>query len=169
MTTGHREAEDLLETLDTHRTLLRQTVRGVTDAQARQRTTVSELCLAGIIKHVAEVEERWAQFLIEGPAAIGGFDPATIDAHLNSFRLTDTETLESVLAGYDIVAQRTEETVRSLDSLDEDHPLPTAPWFEPGATWSNRRVLVHVVAETAQHAGHADIIREALDGAKTMG
>jgi len=42
-------------------------------------------------------------------------------------------------------------------------------WFEPGARWSARRVLLHVIAETAQHAGHADILRETIDGAKTMG
>ena len=48
-------------------------------------------------------------------------------------------------------------------------PLPEAPWYEPGASWSARRVLLHLIAETSQHAGHADIIREAIDGAKTMG
>jgi hypothetical protein len=56
-----------------------------------------------------------------------------------------------------------------LPSLDDSHPLPEAPWFEPGARWSARRVILHILAETAQHAGHADIIRESLDGAKTMG
>ncbi|MEP6625690.1 MAG: DUF664 domain-containing protein, partial [Acidimicrobiia bacterium] len=54
-------------------------------------------------------------------------------------------------------------------TLDADHALPEAPWFEPGARWSARRTLLHIIAETAQHAGHADIIREAIDGAKTMG
>ena len=49
------------------------------------------------------------------------------------------------------------------------HPLPEAPWFQPGATRSARRVFLHIVAETAQHAGHADILRESLDGQKTMG
>ena len=57
----------------------------------------------------------------------------------------------------------------SAPDLDVSHPLPAAPWFEPGARWSLRRVLLHIIAETAQHAGHADIIRETLDGAKTMG
>lgn len=56
-----------------------------------------------------------------------------------------------------------------LPDLDMSQPLPEAPWFEAGARWSARRVLPHVLAETAQHAGHADIIRESLDGAKTMG
>jgi hypothetical protein len=57
----------------------------------------------------------------------------------------------------------------SLPSLDLAHLLPDAPWFPPGTRWTARRVLLHVIGETAQHAGHADIIRESLDGAKTMG
>ena len=67
------------------------------------------------------------------------------------------------------MARYTDELVASLPSLDASHPLPEAPWFETGAHWTARRVLLHIVAETAQHAGHADIIREAIDGAKSMG
>ena len=67
------------------------------------------------------------------------------------------------------MARRTDELVASLPDLDVSHPLPKAPWFPPGDRWSARRVLLHIIAETAQHAGHADIIREALDGSKTMG
>ena len=64
------------------------------------------------------------------------------------------------------MAQRTDDLIRSLPDLDASHPLPEAPWFEKGASWSARRVLLHILAETAQHAGHADIIRESLDGAQ---
>jgi hypothetical protein len=59
--------------------------------------------------------------------------------------------------------------VATLPDLDASHPLPQAPWFEPGAHWSARRTLLHILAETSQHAGHADILREAIDGQKTMG
>ena len=79
------------------------------------------------------------------------------------------ETLAGLLAEYEQVASRTDELVVTLPDLDASQPLPEAPWFPPGARWSARRVLLHVIAETAQHAGHADIIRESLDGAKTMG
>jgi hypothetical protein len=79
------------------------------------------------------------------------------------------DTLTDLLARYDEVARRTDDLVRTLPDLDASQPLPQAPWFEPGARWSARRVLLHVVAETAQHAGHADILRESLDGARTMG
>jgi Protein of unknown function (DUF664) len=163
-----REVEDLVETLDAHRRLLRQTVQGITDQQARQRTTVSELCLAGIIKHVAVVEERWAQFIADGTGVVG-FDQAAMEGHANSFRLLGDETLESVVAYYELVGQKTDELIAALPNLNDERPLPSAPWFKPGAAWSHRRTVTHIMGETAQHAGHADIIREALDGAKTMG
>jgi hypothetical protein len=53
--------------------------------------------------------------------------------------------------------------------LKVSHRLPDAPWFEPGVDWSLRRVALHVLAEVSQHAGPADIIREAIDGQRTMG
>ena len=89
--------------------------------------------------------------------------------HLARFRMTDDDTLAGLIADYEAVAARTEELIASLPDLDATQPLPVAPWFEPNARWSARRVLLHVMSETAQHAGHADIIREAIDGAKTMG
>jgi hypothetical protein len=88
---------------------------------------------------------------------------------MTGFRMLDGETLAGLLETYAQVARRTEELVAQLPDLDVAQPLPSAPWFEPGARWSARRVLLHVIAETAQHAGHADIIRESLDGAKSMG
>jgi hypothetical protein len=163
------ERTDFLETLAKHRGFLRQAVSGVTEAQARERSTVSELCLGGLVKHVSQVEDHWAQFIVDGPAEQGPPDEAAYDAHAAGFRMADGETCAELLASYDDVAARTDELVRTLPSLDASHPLPEAPWFPPGAAWSARRVLLHVVAETAQHAGHADIIREAIDGSKTMG
>ncbi|MFI9269701.1 DinB family protein [Kitasatospora sp. NPDC052896] len=162
-TTGERA--ELLQTLVKHRGFLRHTVRGLTDEQAARRTTASELCLGGLIRHVTLVEERWARFAVGGAAAMGTPDPDW----QAQFRMADGETLAGLLDEYDRVARHTDELVATLPSLDQDHPLPEAPWFEPGARWSVRRVLLHLIAETAQHAGHADIIREALDGAKTMG
>ncbi len=163
------ERTDLLGTLAKHRGFLRLTVQGMTDEQARMRPTDSELCLGGIIKHVALVEEGWAGFIVEGPSAMGSADEASYEAHASGFRMLDTETLPGLLARYDDVARRSDELVATLPSLDASHPLPEAPWFESGAHWSARRVFLHIIAETAQHAGHADIIRESLDGAKSMG
>jgi hypothetical protein len=162
------EREDLLSSLDRHRAFLRQTVDGITDVQAAQRSTVSALCLGGLVKHVARMETRWTNFIVEGQTAMA-MDEASYAEHAASFEMQPGETLAELLANYDAVAGRTDELVLGLPSLDVSQPLPEAPWFEPGASWSARRVLLHVLAETSQHAGHADIIREALDGAKTMG
>jgi uncharacterized damage-inducible protein DinB len=170
--TVHSERADLLATLAHQRHFLRFTTRGLTDDQARQATTVSELCLGGLIKHVKAVEEGWATFILEGPSAKSDFSSMTEEDRARwaaEFRLLPGETLEGVLSGYEEVARRTDELVASLPDLNAAHPLPKAPWYEPGAQWSARRVILHIIAETAQHAGHADIIREALDGAKSMG
>jgi uncharacterized damage-inducible protein DinB len=167
LTTLTRERTDLLESLRRHRAFLRFTVRDLTDEQAQQRPTVSALNLAGLIKHVAGTEAGWARFAEGGAEAMNrNWGP---DAFSRHWHLAPGETLAGVLAEYETVAQRTDDLVATLPDLDADHALPEAPWFEPGARWSARRVFLHIIAETAQHAGHADILRESIDGQKTMG
>ncbi|WP_052865351.1 DinB family protein [Streptomyces niger] len=169
-TTGERA--EWLEALAKHRHFLRFTTRDLTDEQARQQTTAGALCLGGLIKHVTEVEQNWVNFILKGPAAMPDFTAMTESdwaRRADSFRLLPGETLAGVLAEYAEVARRTDDLVAALPDLDAAWPLPSAPWFEPNAQWSARRVLMHIIAETAQHAGHADIIRESLDGAKSMG
>jgi hypothetical protein len=169
MTTAEKiitdERADLLQTLAKHRGFLRFTVDGLTDEQAAQRTTVSELCLGGLIKHVATTEDRWMKFAVGGAEAM---ENEPVDWQ-GQFRMLEGDTLAGLLDDYEQIAQATDELVSTLPDLDASHPLPAAPWFEPGARWSVRRVLLHIIAETSQHAGHADILRESLDGSKTMG
>jgi uncharacterized damage-inducible protein DinB len=166
------ERSDLLAILAQHRQFLRYTTRDLTDEQARTRTTVSELTLGGLIKHVADVERGWAQFIVEGPTALGdasAMTEADWAKRQDEFRLLDGETLAGVLDNYAATAAATDELVRALPDLDATQPLPSAPWFPPSERWSARRALLHIIAETSQHAGHADIIRECIDGQKTMG
>ncbi|WP_438489796.1 DinB family protein [Streptomyces sp. S186] len=166
------ERAEWLEALAKHRHFLRFAARDLTDEQAGRRTTASELCLGGLIKHVSAAEEHWVNFILHGASALPDFTALTEDdlaRRADSFRMLPGETLAGVLAEYEETARRTDEVVAALPDLDRAWPLPKAPWFEPGTQWSARRVLMHIVAETAQHAGHADIIRECLDGAKSMG
>lgn len=166
------ERADLLALLAKHRHFLRLTTRDLTDEQARQQTTASQLCLGGLIKHVTAVERNWADFILNGPSAMGDYATMTeadFARRADEFRLLPAETLPGVLADYAEVARRTDDLVATLPDLAATQPLPAAPWFEPDASWSARRVVIHIIAETAQHAGHADIIRESLDGAKSMG
>jgi hypothetical protein len=166
--TDKQERAELLETLRARRAFLRHTAAGLTDDQARSQTTASDLCLGGLIKHVAEVERKWVDFIVEGPSALAP-SSATYEDYALGFQLLETETLAGVLRDYESIAARTDELLSGPTGLDVTHPLPEAPWFEPGATRSVRQVFLHIIAETSQHAGHADIIRESLDGQKTMG
>ena len=171
-TTVTGERADLLASLAKHRHFLTHTVRGLTDEQARLTPTASTLSLGGLVKHVAATEAQWADFVVRGTEAMPGvedFSDFDATAYENGFRLLPGETLAGQLAAYAEVAAATDALVTGQPDLDAGHPLPTAPWFEPGAVWSARRVFLHIIAETAQHAGHADILRESIDGARTMG
>ena len=171
-TTLTGERADLLAALAKARHFLRFTTRDITEEQARQRTTVSELTLGGLVKHVTHVERNWQGFIVHGPSIAPDFtnlSEADYANWANGFRLLDGETLADALAEYEEVANRTEELIATLPDLDAWHELPPAPWNPPGERWSARRTLLHMAHETAQHAGHADIIRESLDGQKSMG
>lgn len=171
-TTISAERADLLAALAHARHYLRYTARDLDDEQARQRTTVSALTIGGLIKHVTAVERNWASFIVRGPSVAPDFSAMTeadYAAWADGFRLLPGETLAAALAEYEAVAKQTDDLVATVGDLDASHPLPSAPWYKPGERWSARRVLLHIAAETAQHAGHADIIRESLDGAKSMG
>ncbi|MEV0236632.1 DinB family protein [Nonomuraea sp. NPDC050786] len=178
------ERGDLLAALATARSALTDTVRELGDEQLGERPTASALCLGGLIKHVASMEESWLRFVLEGPSAMrhdlpDGVTWADLAAgtareipqwaidHQNDFRMLPGETSAGILARYEQVAARTEEIIATVPDLSATHPLPEAPWNEPGAVRSVRQVLLHLIAETAQHAGHADILRETLDGQKS--
>ncbi len=96
-------------------------------------------------------------------------DESNIQEHHDGFLMLPGETLAALLEDYADAARQTDELLATLPDLDATQPLPEAPWYQPGASWSARQVLLHVAAETAQHCGHADIIRETIDGSKTMG
>lgn len=166
------ERADILDFLGKHRYFLRHTAEGLSDEQANTRSTVSALTVGGLIKHVTAVELNWADFAQagrgKGAPEESEYTPEMIAQWENQFRLTEGETLAGVLAEYEKVAAATDELVRTLD-LDTAYELRAAPWQPPGVFWSVRRVFLHITAETAQHAGHADIIRETIDGQKTMG
>jgi uncharacterized damage-inducible protein DinB len=179
------ERADIIADLALARANLIKTIQGLTDEQAAARPTVSELCLGGLIKHVASMEEDWLRFVVEGPGALS-FElpegvawteimagtareyPQWLIDHQNEFLILPGETLAGLLVRYQEVAARTEEIIAALPDLSAPLQLPSAPWDEnPAATQSVRRTLTHVIVETTQHTGHAEIIRETLDSKKS--
>ncbi|MBV9484908.1 MAG: DinB family protein [Frankiaceae bacterium] len=151
----------LISFLDQQREAVRNAAYGLTDEQAAAAPTASDLSVGGLIKHLASTERGWTSD-ITGVVATG--DRAE-QAYLDGFRMTDTDTLADLLADYGAATAATDAAIRAAD-LDHEVPVPDAPWFPKDVTaWSVRWIVLHLIEETARHAGHADIIRECLDGA----
>ncbi|MET9225321.1 DinB family protein [Lentzea sp. NPDC003310] len=153
------ELTDLLHELNDQRRTFRVTVRGLTPADAVKRTTVSTLTLGGLLKHLTWCERGWTHILTEQPLP----PPGMLD--FDQYTWTGGDFGE-LLASYDEAVRRTDEALRTA-SLDKLVPLPSAPWDPDPQPMSIRRIVLHLIRETAQHAGHADIIRESLDGQST--
>ncbi|MET7531432.1 MULTISPECIES: DinB family protein [Streptomyces] len=150
----------LLSFVEAQRGGLRRSVLGLSEAQAASRPSASELSLSGLLKHVAECELNWLRLAQQRPNEL----QRTEETWGDSFRLVGEETVPQILAFWDDVAAQTAEFVAALPGLDETFPLPPAPWFPKDGKVSMRWMLLHLVEEIARHAGHADIVRESLDG-----
>jgi uncharacterized damage-inducible protein DinB len=155
------ERTGLLAYLAQQRYVLRLAAYGLTDEQARETPTRSSLSVGGLIKHVATTERGWIDMVLQRPG--GG----SMDDYVANFRLGPGETLASVFQLYDEVAAETERVIGDIPDLGQAVPIPKGvPWFPSDVdAWSVRWVLLHIIEETARHAGHADIVRESLDGA----
>jgi uncharacterized damage-inducible protein DinB len=142
---------------------------GLTDEQARSTPSVSSLSIGGLIKHATGVQKGWMQRVVSAPD-VPPKDERPIEERAAEYQdehtMREDETLEQLLAA--LKAQNAE-TLRIFDEADLDTPLPVprdAPWFPPDIDfWSVRWVAFHLLNELARHAGHADIIRESIDGA----
>lgn len=150
----------LLSFVEAQRGAIRRSVLGLTEEQAASRPSASELSLSGLLKHVAEMELNWLRLAQQRPNE----GQRSEETWGDSFRLVGDETIPGMLAFWESVAKETEEFVRAVPSLDDAFPLPPAPWFPKDARVSMRWLMMHLVEEFARHAGHADIIRESLDG-----
>jgi uncharacterized damage-inducible protein DinB len=147
------ERDGLLTFLAQQRDALRASVFGLTDEQARATPAASGLSLGGLVKHAARTERRWVVAGIAGEP-LPGLWP--IENWPDDFRMGQDETLAGLLSYYADTAEQTRQIIAEVADLGQ----PQAA--DPGR--SVRWVLLHLVKETARHAGHADIIRETLDG-----
>ena len=156
------ERDGLLAYLAQQRLALRATVHGLTDEQANATPSKSTMSLGGLIKHAALTERNW---IVSTVAEREPKDRDLIFDWENGFTLVNGQTLEWALALYDEVARETEAIIAEIDDLDRPVKVPNAPWYPKNVKfWSVRWVLLHLIEEAARHGGHADIIRESLDG-----
>ncbi|MER8086800.1 DinB family protein [Streptomyces sp. NPDC058316] len=158
--TSGDERGALLSFVEAQRGAIRRSLIGLTEERAASRPSASELSLSGLLKHVAEGELNWLRMAQQRPSETS----RTEETWADSFRLVGDETVEGMLGFWDGVAAEVETFIRSVPSMDDTFPLPEAPWFPKEGRVSMRWLLLHLVEEHARHAGHADIIRESLDG-----
>lgn len=154
------EREALCGFLDKQRADLLRKVDGVSDTDARMTPTVSSLSLMGLLKHSALWERRWFQIVVAGRALPNEWPEAEVpDWRDEDFRVDEQDTVQHWTAFFEEQVAISREIVahRSLE----------APCSPPALADRNLRwVLLHMIEETARHAGHADIIRESLDGSR---
>ncbi|AIR96194.1 DinB family protein [Streptomyces glaucescens] len=146
------------------RRALRATAHGLTDDQARLAPSASELSIGGLIKHAGHCETFWTDLILQRQR---GSQRKADESDADEFRLAEGEDLAGVLAAYAEAAERTDAVIAGVRDLGQAVPVPRGlPWFpEEVGEWSVRWVLLHLIEETARHGGHADVIRESLDGA----
>ncbi|MFE3028484.1 mycothiol transferase, partial [Nocardia tengchongensis] len=117
MTIEH-EREELIKVLAGQRELFRITVRGIDDEQARQRTTISELTLGGLLSHCVNTERHWTTILAERDPN-SEFDVSRMESE---YRLDPDQTVAGLLAEWDVVAEHTAKLIRELPNLEDSVP-----------------------------------------------
>ena len=149
---------------------LRTAAHGLTDEQAGLRTTAGTLSVGTLLKHVTLASQSWLDVAYAAPGRPAPEpDPeAAMAAWTAAWTWAPSDTLADALAAFDAVAAAVLDAVTTLD-LDTPAPVPAAPWFPQDVeAWSVRWVWFHLIEELARHAGHADIVREGIDGASAI-
>jgi uncharacterized damage-inducible protein DinB len=150
------ERTALLAFLAQQRAALRAAVHGLSEEQATAVPSASALSLLALIRHVVRTERRWVVAGLAGRPLPGLWPIENWDTE---FVPAAGDTLKAALDDLTAAAAETESIVAEIEDLGRPCAAPDT------AQWSARWVLLHLIKETARHAGHADIIRESLDGA----
>jgi uncharacterized damage-inducible protein DinB len=140
--------------LDLYRDVLRRKLADLSDQAVRQRHVPSQTTLPGLVKHLSSVEREWFQVVLAGRAEDGADVPPPDDG----WTLSSDDTTASLLARYERACAASRR-IASGFSLDDCVPHPRLGQV------SLRWIYVHMIEESARHAGHADILREQTDGA----
>lgn len=163
------ERQTLLEFLAFQQNAFFAVAYGLTDEQARATPSVSALSIGGLVKHAAGVQKGWAERAAHAPEYPPA-DPRPMEEQMadyaDQYVMREDETLDGLL---ETLKAQNAETLRVIGEKDLDAAVPVphgVPWFPQDLdAWSVRWVAHHLIEELSRHAGHADIIRESVDGA----
>jgi len=159
------ERDNLVTFLAQQQDAFRAAIYGLTDEQAGLTPTASSMCVGVLVKHAAQVQTGWLEQALAAPEPAPSAGPEAYAAYQEAWTWSERDTVEAAVAYLDEVSVQVLDAVRTVD-LDAAVPVPDAPWFPKDVeAWTVRWVWLHLVEELARHAGHADIIREAVDGA----
>jgi hypothetical protein len=154
------EREALNTFLDRQRDALVRKISGVSDADARLAPTASSLSLLGLLKHSTVWEQRWFQgVVVSGRPLPDGWPEHESEVPDEDFLVDADDTVELWITRYRDAADASREIVAAME-LDDDCARTDI------ADCNLRCVMLHTIEETARHAGHADLIRETLDGSR---
>ncbi|SBS75876.1 conserved hypothetical protein [uncultured Mycobacterium sp.] len=165
----HDERHALREFLAYQQSAFVAVAYGLTDEQARCTPTASTLSIGGLIKHITGVQRGWMARVAAAPHE-APHDDRPFEERAAEYQdehvMRPDETLAQLLDGLN---RQNAASLRLVESADLDAAVPVprdAPWFPRDVdAWSARWVFEHLITELARHAGHADIIRESIDGA----
>ena len=152
--------------LDYHRDTLRWKTDGLTQAQLSQRLEPSTMTLGGMVKHLALVESNWFEVVLAGGDYMPPFDTVDWDADPDwDWHSAVDDTPEQVRELFDEAVARADKAIDEALARPTGLDTPSArPSRRSGNPYSLRWILLHLVEEYARHNGHADLIRESIDG-----
>jgi hypothetical protein len=161
------ERDALAAYLHQQQDAFRAVIYGLTDEQAGLAPTPSTLSVGALVKHVTATQRSWLNQVLAAPEPY--VDPRSQEeqyaAYADEFTWRESDSVTDALAALDEVSARVLDAVQAIDP-DVPVPVPDAPWNPKDvAAWSARWVWFHLIEELAGQAGHADIVREAVDGA----
>jgi uncharacterized damage-inducible protein DinB len=160
------EAELLLTFLDYHRDTLRMKVAGLDREQLGRSLPPSTMTLGGLVKHLALVEDNWFSVVLKGRPDVAPWDAIDWNDDPDwEWRTGATDDPATLRAAYDEIVSRVDTIIAAAldrDGLDALSARPSRRGEE--GHFSLRWILLHMIEEYARHNGHADLIRESIDG-----
>ena len=156
------ERQALIEFLEFYRAVLLRKAAGLDSSQLNRTTSASNLTLGALVKHMALVEDSWFTYRLAGQDPPEPWASADFDADPDwEITTASQDSPAELLALFNAACDRSRAILDAIDSLDA---VTVMPKDEPDRIRNLRWVLVHMIEEYARHAGHADFLRESIDG-----